>query len=134
MKKATEMPIFEAMQGAGRALDKDTHQQLNRIEAMLNAICNSDGILPETLPGYECPSLALPSSHSPSSAGVQMETLHLSDMYSNTSAHSSSMLEPLHKKAARGRGRGRGSSNSMRGYTSGQTSSNNLHGSSLGRL
>ncbi|KAN0131113.1 hypothetical protein V8E53_011005 [Lactarius tabidus] len=49
-KKVTEMPIFEAMQGAGRALDKDTHQQLNRIEAMLNAICNSNGILPESLP------------------------------------------------------------------------------------
>ncbi|KAN0128960.1 hypothetical protein V8E53_013222 [Lactarius tabidus] len=98
-KKATEMPIFEAMQGAGRALDEDTCRQLNRIEAMLNAICNSNGILPESLPGYEHPSLASLSSHSPSLAGVQMEMLHISDTHSNTSAHSSSMLKLLHKKA-----------------------------------
>ncbi|KAN0131094.1 hypothetical protein V8E53_011095 [Lactarius tabidus] len=97
-KKVMEMPIFEAMQGAGRALDEDTRRQLNRIEAMLNAICNSNGILPESLPGYECPSLALPSSHSPSSAGIQMETLHMSDTRSNTSAHSSSMSKLRHKK------------------------------------
>jgi hypothetical protein len=83
------------------ALDKDTHRQLNRIEAMLNAICNSNGILPESLPGYEHPSLALPSSHSPSSAGIQMETLHISDTCSNTSAHSSSMSKPPCKKAGK---------------------------------
>ncbi|KAN0128967.1 hypothetical protein V8E53_013229 [Lactarius tabidus] len=65
-KKATEMPIFEALQGAGR-------------EAMLNAICNSNGILPETLLGYEHPTSVSPSSQSPSSTGVQMETLHISN-------------------------------------------------------
>ncbi|KAN0131146.1 hypothetical protein V8E53_011038 [Lactarius tabidus] len=129
-KKATEMPIFEAMQGAGRALNEDTRRQLNRIEAMLNAICNSDGILPESLPGYERPSLASPSSHSPSSAGVQMEMLHISDTHSNTSAHSSSMSKPPHKKAARGRGSG----DSTRGRTSGQTSSKSSRGLSLGRV
>ncbi|KAN0127805.1 hypothetical protein V8E53_014361 [Lactarius tabidus] len=129
-KKATEMPIFEAMQGAGRALDEDTRRQLNRIEAMLNAICNSNGILPESLPGYEHPSLASPSSHSPSSAGIQMEMLHISDTHSNTSAHSSSMSKPPHKKAARGRGSG----DSTRCCTSGQTSSKNLRGLSLGRV
>ncbi|KAN0133108.1 hypothetical protein V8E53_009138 [Lactarius tabidus] len=79
-KKATEMPIFEAMQGAGRALDEDSRRQLNRIEAMLNAICNSNGILPETLLGYEHPTSVSPSSQSPSSTGVQMETLHISNI------------------------------------------------------
>ncbi|KAN0131122.1 hypothetical protein V8E53_011014 [Lactarius tabidus] len=80
-KKAMEMPIFEAMQGAGRALDEDSRRQLNRIEAMLNAICNSNGILPETLLGYEHPMSVSPSSQSPSSTGVQMETLHISNVH-----------------------------------------------------
>jgi hypothetical protein len=62
------------------ALDEDSHQQLNRIVAMLNAICNSNGILPETLLGYEHPTSVSPSSQSPSSTGVQMETLHISNV------------------------------------------------------
>ncbi|KAN0140675.1 hypothetical protein V8E53_001502 [Lactarius tabidus] len=124
------VPIFEAMQGAGRVLDDDTRQQLNRIEAMLTAICNSSGIVPETLPGYDRPTSASPSSQSQSSAGVQMETLHISDTRSNTSSHSSTRSsQPPRKKAARGRGSG----DSAGGRTSGHTSSNNSRGSSLGR-
>ncbi|KAN0131120.1 hypothetical protein V8E53_011012 [Lactarius tabidus] len=124
------VPIFEAMQGAGCILDDDTCQQLNRIEAMLTVICNSSGIVPETLLGYDHPTSASLSSQSQSSAGIQMETLHISDTCSNTSSHSSTRsLQPPHKKAARGRG----SSDSAGGRTSGHTSSNNSHGSSLGQ-
>jgi len=60
-------------------LDEDTRRQLNRIEAMLNAICNSKGIIPDTLPGYDRRRSPSPSSHSPSSTGLPMERLHLSD-------------------------------------------------------
>jgi hypothetical protein len=36
-------------------LDEETRRQLNRLEVMLNAICDNEGIIPSTLPGYEPP-------------------------------------------------------------------------------
>ena len=59
-------------------LDDETQQQLSRIEAMLNAICNKQGIVPDTLPGYDhCQPPSL-SSHSPSSIGsASIERCHL---------------------------------------------------------
>ena len=64
-------------------LDEDTHRQLNRIEAMLNAICERQGITPDTLPGYDCCRSPSPSSHSPSSlTGAPMERLQLSNVAS----------------------------------------------------
>ncbi|KAN0139725.1 hypothetical protein V8E53_002387 [Lactarius tabidus] len=77
-------------------------EELNRIEAMINAICNSNGILPETLLGYEHPTSVSPSSQSPSLTGLQMETLHIGNMHSNTSAHFISALELPHKKEEEG--------------------------------
>ena len=58
-------------------LDDETRRQLSRIEAMLNAICNRQGIVPDTLPGYDrCRSPSL-SSHSPSSiGGASVEKRH----------------------------------------------------------
>ncbi|KAN0131117.1 hypothetical protein V8E53_011009, partial [Lactarius tabidus] len=82
---------------AGRGLDEDTQRQLNRIEAMLSGICASKGIIPETLPGYECRRSASPSSLSPSSPGMHMEMLNILDTCSNTSAHSSTSSEPPQK-------------------------------------
>jgi hypothetical protein len=60
-------------------LDDDSRRQLNRVEAMLTAICESHGIIPSTLPGYEPPRSVSPSTHSVSSAGSPMERLQLSD-------------------------------------------------------
>ncbi|KAN0139729.1 hypothetical protein V8E53_002391 [Lactarius tabidus] len=91
------VPIFDAMHGSGQGLNEDTQCQLNRIKAMLSGICASKGIIPETLPGYEHCHLASPSSLSPSSPGMHMEMLIISDMHSNTSAHSSTSLEPPQK-------------------------------------
>ena len=62
------------------ALDENTRRQLNRVEAMLNAICFKEGIETSTLPGYELSRLALPSSQSVSSTGVPIERMNLSDM------------------------------------------------------
>jgi hypothetical protein len=81
-------------------LDEDTRRQLNRIEAMLSGICASKGIIPETLPGYERRRSASPSSLSPSSPGMHLETLNISDTHSNTSAHSSTSSEPPRKAGA----------------------------------
>ena len=61
-------------------LDEDTRRQLTRIEAMLNAICDNKGIIPETLPGYDRRRSPSPSSRSPSSSGASMERLHLSQV------------------------------------------------------
>ncbi|KAN0131097.1 hypothetical protein V8E53_011098 [Lactarius tabidus] len=82
---------------AGQGLNEDTQHQLNRIEAMLSGICASKGIIPETLPGYERRRSASPSSLSPSSPGMHMETLNILDTHSNTSAHSSNSSEPPRK-------------------------------------
>jgi hypothetical protein len=60
-------------------LDEETRRQLNRLEAMLNAICDNEGIIPSTLPGYELPRSASPSTQSMSSVGAPLERLHLSD-------------------------------------------------------
>ena len=60
-------------------LDEETRRQLNRVEAMLHAICDKEGIIPSTLPGYEQPRSASPSTHSMSSASGPMERLQLSD-------------------------------------------------------
>ena len=62
------------------ALDEDTRRQLNRVEAMLNAICFKEGIETSTLPGYELSRSASPSSQSVSSTGVPIERMNLSDM------------------------------------------------------
>ena len=63
-----------------KALDEDTRHQLNRVEAMLNAICNKEGIDPSTLPGYELPHSGLPSTQLISSTSIPMERMNLSDM------------------------------------------------------
>ena len=65
-----------------KALDEDTRHQLNRVEAMLNAICLKEGIETSTLPGYELSRSASPSSQSVSSTGVPIERMNLSDMSS----------------------------------------------------
>ena len=65
-----------------KALDEDTQRQLNRVEAMLNAICNKEGIDPSTLPGHELPRSGSPSTQSISSTSVPMERMNLSDMSS----------------------------------------------------
>ncbi|KAN0141481.1 hypothetical protein V8E53_000726 [Lactarius tabidus] len=91
------IPLFDTMYGVGQGLDEDTHRQLNRIEAMLTGICGSKGIIPENLPGYERCRSASPSSLSPSSPGMHMETLNISDTHSNTSAQSSTSSEPPRK-------------------------------------
>jgi hypothetical protein len=94
------LQIYAYLTTVYTVLDDDTCQQLNRIEAMLTVICNSSGIVPETLLGYDHPTSASLSSQSQSSAGIQMETLHISDTCSNTSSHSSTRsLQPPHKKA-----------------------------------
>jgi hypothetical protein len=85
------------MPSLSTGLDEDMHRQLNRIEAMLTGICGSKGIIPENLPGYERRRSASPSSLSPSSPGMHMETLNISDTHSNTSAQSSTSSEPPHK-------------------------------------
>jgi hypothetical protein len=85
------------MPSLSTGLNEDMHCQLNRIKAMLTGICGSKGIIPENLPGYEHCQLAFPSSLSPSSPGMHMEMLNISDTHSNTSAQSSMSSEPPHK-------------------------------------
>ena len=60
-------------------LDEDTRRQLNRMESMLHALCNKDSIIPSTLPGYDAPRAASPTTQSPASATGQMEHMHLTD-------------------------------------------------------
>ena len=57
------------------ALDEDTRRQLNRVEAMLNAICFKEGIETSTLPGYELSRSVSPSSQSVSSTSIPVMTL-----------------------------------------------------------
>ena len=60
-------------------LDEDTCRQLNRMGMMLCALCNKEGIIPSTLPGYDAPHVALPTTQSPASASGHMERMHLTD-------------------------------------------------------
>ena len=60
-------------------LDEETRRQLNRMESMLHALCDKDGIIPSTLPGYDAPRAASPTTQSPASATGQMERMHLTD-------------------------------------------------------
>ena len=60
-------------------LDEDTRRQLNRMETMLCALCNKEGIIPSTLPGYDAPHAASPTTQSPASASGHMEHMHLMD-------------------------------------------------------
>jgi hypothetical protein len=64
------------------ALDEDTRRQLNRLEAMLNEICAREGIIPSTLPGWEPPLSALPSSPSVASSSAPLERLQITDAVS----------------------------------------------------
>ena len=58
-------------------LDEDTCRQLNRMESMLHALCDKDGIIPLTLLGYDAPCAASPTMQSPALATGQMERMHL---------------------------------------------------------
>jgi hypothetical protein len=82
-------------------LDEDTQRQLNRIEAMLSGICASKGIIPETLPGYECRRSASPSSLSPSSPGMHMEMLNISDTCIQTHRPTPVLHRNRHKRQVR---------------------------------
>ena len=61
-------------------LDNDTRSQLNRVEAMLHALCARHGIEPSTLPGYEQPRSVSPSIQSISSITSPGERLDPSDV------------------------------------------------------
>ena len=118
-------------------LDDDTHRQLNRIEAMLTAICEVKGISPDALPGYNRHRSPSQSSPSPSSTGSPLERQYLSDAmpplhdagmdpyFYNESNELNQILPNASEARAGGAGRGRSST---------RTSSNNSRGSSLGRV
>ena len=120
-------------------LDDDTHRQLNRIEAMLTAVCKIKGINPDALPGYDRRRSPSQSSRSPSSTGSPLERQYLSDAMPVPPQHNAGMAPYLYNESnelnqilpntsqARAGGAGRGRSGT-------RTSSNKSRGSSLGRV
>ena len=119
-------------------LDDDTHRQLNRIEAMLTAVCEVKGINPDALPGYDRRRSPSQSSRSPSSTRSPLERQHLSDAIPELPHNAGmapysyieyNMLNQLLRNASQARASG-----AARGRSSTRTSSNNSRGSSLGRF
>ena len=68
-------------------LDNHARCQLNRVEAMLHALCARHGIEPSTLPGYDAPQSASPSTHALSSAASPIDALNPSDVTSEPGQH-----------------------------------------------
>ena len=68
-------------------LDNHARCQLNRVEAMLHALCARHGIEPSTLPGYEAPRPASLSTHSLSSVALPIDTPNPSDVTSEPGPH-----------------------------------------------